>query len=177
MAANPTFSGSLKKYENDIDDAITFFNNKAGNLSTQKKITKIDVQDNILIIELQTNIEMPSPAKGLRSFTKFLLDNSEIKEQAYFGSLFRSVKIANPTPKAKSLPESAELQVMNKLTRLLIGEDTNKHEYFSFFKTLIDVTDEMDTVCLKPYLTHIQEIIVKEAKKQDTMKTEPTSVK
>jgi hypothetical protein len=165
MAANPTFSGSLKKHENDIDNAIVHFNNKPGNISSQKKLTKLDVQDNILIIELQTNIEMPSPAKGLRSFTKFLLEQSELSEQAYFGSLFRSVKIASPKSNTHSSSAPDELIVMNKLTRLLVGEDMNKQEYFSLLKTLINITDEMDATCLKPFLANIQEILVDEAKK------------
>ncbi len=165
MVANPNFKGSLREYEIDIDNSIIYFNTKAESKNNSKTIKKVDIQDTVLILELQTESEMPAPAKALRTFTKHLLDNSKLGEQAYYGSLFRSVKIANPTNIPFDTEQPSELIVMNKLLRLLVGEDMNKNEYFSILHTLLKCTNDMETSCLKSYSNRICKIMIEEANK------------
>lgn len=165
MVANPTFKGSLREYETDIDKSIIYFNAKSESKNNRKSIKKIEIQDTVLILELQTETEMPAPAKALRTFTKHLLDNSKLGEQAYYGSLFRSVKIASPSNVQIDTAQPAELIIMNKLLRLLVGEDMNKDEYFSILETLLKCTNDMENACLKSYSSRICKIMIEEAQK------------
>lgn len=160
--ADPAFQGTLKKYVKDIGAAVAVFNLRSEDTKNPKVLSLKDVQDSLVVLELTSEKELPTPAKALRLFTQYLLENSEIGQYSYRNCLFRSVRVAAPT----SVPEldgPVEVRVMDRLTRLLVGPRSARVRYFSAIQTLFDCSKDMEESCLEQYLVDVTGIMVDQA--------------
>lgn len=164
VPASPSFDDTLKKYTADIQAAVDYFVCQSAHTRNPKTLKVVEVQDSLLVLELTTKIALPAPAKALRLFTQYLLEHSALKIYVYHRCLFRSVRVANPPQAASPSGQSAQVQVMDALTRMLVGEAPNGPDYFAVFKALLDCSRDMETSCLKKYLDRIQEHITAEAR-------------
>ncbi len=164
VPASPAFDNTLKKYSGDFDRAVMHFNRKSVHTRNPKSLRILDVQDTLLVMELTAKIELPAPAKALRQFTQYLLEHSDIRRYTYHSCLFRSVRISKPSPVASPCKQTAEVLVMDTLTRLLVGELPNRSEYFAVFQMLLECSQDMEERCLKKYLTRMQELTLAEAR-------------
>lgn len=166
--ANPEFNGTLNKFAEDIDSAVNFFNERSKYTRNPKGLRLIDIQDDICIVEMTSEKELPTPAKALRLFTQYLLDNSELRRYTYCGSLFRSIRVTGEVPASMSNPaDPTEVQVMDRLTRLLIGQISGKNDCFSVIKTLLDCSGSMEEHVAAQYLATVERMMIEEAKKPE----------
>lgn len=166
IIANPEFPGILKEFEEDINSAVNFFNEHSKYTRNPKELRLIDIQDDICIVEMTSEKELPTPAKALRLFTQYLLENSELSRYTYCGSLFRSIRVTGEVPTSMANPaDPTEVQVMDRLTRLLIGQISGKNECFSVIKTLLDCSGDMEEHVAAQYLRTVEKLIIEEAKK------------
>lgn len=164
IPAAPNFEGSFKKYSNDFSLAASSFNAQSGSMRNKKRLTILTVEDNVLTVELSSDIELPVPAKSLRIFTQYLLKNSEIQHQVYHGSLFRSVPAAQQLPgDSIAQAQGEEEAVMGTLTRVLMGTLPHRKEIFSTIQVLLSCCRELDRSRQQEYLLNLEELIRKEA--------------
>ena len=164
VPASPAFDDTLKKYAADFQAAADYFVCQSAHTRNPKTLKIIEIQDSLLVLELTAKIELPAPAKALRLFTQYLLEHSALQTYVYHRCLFRSARVVTPSQVASPVGQSAEVQVMDALTRMLIGEKPNRQEYFSVFKAVLDCSRDMEDSCLKKYLARVQELIVAEAR-------------
>lgn len=164
--ADPTFPGGLEKYSQDIRGGITYFNLHSANTKNPKLLSLVELQDRLCVVELVSGKELPVPAKALRLFTQYLLEHSELSQYVYHSCLFRNVRAASSAPASVPTPnysEMVEVQVMDRLTRLLVGPRSARVRYFSAIQTLFDCSKDMEESCLEQYLSGVAGIMVNQA--------------
>jgi len=164
VPASPAFDDTLKKYRSDFEDAAAHFNHQSLHTRNPKALRILDIRDSLLVLELTAKVELPAPAKALRLFTQYLLEHSTISRYTYHSCLFRSVRIADPPPAVSPAGQPAEVLVMDRLTRLLVGELPHRSEYFAALQTLLDCCQDMEGPCLKKYLARMRELMLAEAR-------------
>ena len=153
--ANPAFDGTLRQYTDDLEAAITWFNEQSVHTRNPKSLQCLQIQDSLLVLELTTKVALPAPAKALRLFTQHLLRHSPLGQYVYHNCLFKSVRLAQNVPTTpQALPP--EVQVMDALTRMLAGCQPHGAAYFGLFKTVLDCSRDMEEACLKQYLAEMQ---------------------
>lgn len=161
--ADPAFRGTLKRYAQDLEDAACWFNSRSESSQNPKGLRIVDIQDSLCTVALTSEKALPAPAKALRLFTQYLLAHSDLGEHVYRSCLFRSVRVANQAAPTSNPEEPAEVQVMDKLTRLLVGQAGGKDGYFSVIKTLFDCTADMEDYFLAQFLAKIQARMIAQA--------------
>ena len=163
--ANPEFSGSLRTYAANIYAATEHFN--GGRMRNPKTLRVLDIQDRFLILELKSEIDLPTPAKALRLFTQYLLKFSDINRCVYHNSLFRNVSLPTQAP-AGPAAQTDEVEVMATLTRLLMGELPHRKEVFATVQVLLSRYLEMDRPHQQAFLSRLPALIEREAEQTKT---------
>lgn len=155
--AHPNFNESLKRYENDIQEACEYFNTASATARTPKMLTILETLDTYITVEISSDAEVS--AKSLRLFTKYLMEHSLLGYCAYHTTLFKSIKIAANPVLCTEDSESLEVSVMKNMTRLLTNELSNKEDYFIIINELFQHSVNMEPQCRKSYLRSVQEYV------------------
>lgn len=171
VAVNPDFKESFQTFAADFAAAERHFNDRAGSMRNPKKIRVLSIQEQVLTLELSSEIELPAPAKALRLFTQYLLEYSAIQRYVYHGSLFRSVPNIEP---GLTMPtgQKAEVEVMEILTKILIGDISYRSDYFYVLKTLLTCCCELDKSLQREYLNRVPELLMREMRLVKEMSNE-----
>ena len=156
--SNPRFDKDLNDYKTVIDDAVKNFNLKESNTANKKSLRLVEVSENLLTLELESSQELPFPAKGLRMFSKYLIENSDLSEEAYYGSLFRSTRVNTLYAKPVLFDsEPADIAVMDRLVRLLTGAKDDRLPFFEAIGKILDAASEMSREEQLNFLKKIEE--------------------
>lgn len=167
IPASPNFHDALDSFSSDFQAAADYFNSCGESMRNKKELKFLGVQGEVLSLELTSEIDLPTPGKSLRLFSRYLLENSKISDYAYCGSLFRSTSVTK-VPDIPSAKRSVEEEVMCTLTRLLVGDIPNRKTYFSIFNTLLKSV-ELNETAQNEFLSHIRAHL---ANKLDEVKKE-----
>lgn len=74
------------KYKNVIENAITNFNNSGNVARNRKHIFNHSIDEHVLKIYFESDVELESPTKSFRFFSKNLIDNSDDFRALVIGS-------------------------------------------------------------------------------------------
>lgn len=84
---------NLKDYSNEIMSAIAVFNKSGAEARNKRKIVDYNITFNTLFINFESDIELSSPTKSFRYFSKYLIDNTVFKDFVSEGRLFKGVDV------------------------------------------------------------------------------------
>jgi hypothetical protein len=113
---------SLAKFEEDIKDAIFRWNEAGLTARNKKKVTKWKVTESVITLYLQSDECLMNPTKAFRSFSKFLVDNSELKKYVYNGRLFKGWSTTIEVNKNESIKEMSDEEMLATLIKWCIGK-------------------------------------------------------
>ena len=82
---------NLKDYSKEIEAAIEDFNTKGREARNKREITKHTITFNTLFIDFESDVELSSPTKSFRYFSKYLIDNEGFDKFVSDGRLFKGV--------------------------------------------------------------------------------------
>jgi hypothetical protein len=103
---------NLKDYSNEIKAAIDDFNESGAKARNIRKITNHKITFNTLFIDFESDVELSSPTKSFRYFSKYLIDNKGFDKFVSEGRLFKGVDV-------KRVLDEAEMSDEEMLTTLL----------------------------------------------------------
>jgi hypothetical protein len=84
---------NLKDYSNEIKAAIADFNRSGAEARNKRKIVDYNITFNTLFINFESDIELSSPTKSFRYFSKYLIDNTVFKHFVSEGRLLKGVDV------------------------------------------------------------------------------------
>lgn len=103
---------NLKDYSNEIKAAIDAFNKSGAEARNKRKIVDYNITYNTLFINFESDIELSSPTKSFRFFSKYLIDNTGFKDFVSEGRLLKGVEV-------KLIPDETDMSDEEMLTTLL----------------------------------------------------------
>lgn len=153
--ANPSFNGSLKAYTKDFKKACEYFNETSEKARTPKHMNIVEICDSYFSVIIESEFECST--RHLKTFTKYLLDNTELKKFMYFTSLFQSIRVAAPdTINYVTKKETNEEYVMKNLTKMIMVKNkTIFNALAGMFKNL----ESMEAATQKYYIDKVSESI------------------
>lgn len=103
---------NLKDYSNEIKAAIEDFNKSGAEARNKRRIVDYNITYNTLSIAFESDVELSSPTKSFRYFSKYLIDNTCFKEFVSEGRLLKGVEV-------KRVLDEADMSDEEMLTTLL----------------------------------------------------------
>ncbi len=103
---------NLKDHSNEIEAAIADFNKSGAKARNKREIVDYNITFNTLFIRFESDVELSSPTKCFRHFSKYLIDHTVFKYFVSDGRLLKGVDV-------KLIINEAEMSDEEMITTIL----------------------------------------------------------
>lgn len=131
--ANPSTEVELTAYRQEIEKAVASYNSKQERAVNHKKLFLLKVNPKELIVSLESEVALTTPAKALRTFSQIIVEDlpDMASRMLYHNHIFRSFPIVDELQIEQSRIESvtaeiSDQQLLETMVRLCMNPFENR---------------------------------------------------
>ena len=130
---------NMKDYANEIKAAVDDFNKTGAKAKNKRSIVNYNITYNTLFIEFESDVELSSPTKSFRYFSKYLIDHTAFRDFVSEGRLFKGVEVKRLVDEE----DMSDEEMITKLLHWVLSQDVESANEKKNKRVVIDKIKEL----------------------------------
>lgn len=130
---------NLKDYANEIKAAVEDFNTTGAEARNKRRIVDYNITYNTLSIAFESDVELSSPTKSFRNFSKYLIDHTTFKDFVSEGRLLKGVEVKRVLDEE----DMSDEEMLTKLLHWVLSKDVESANEKKNKRVVIDKIKEL----------------------------------